>query len=199
MEPNVYYILPGNSKVLWVKAVLSLWKNTFWAKLQVPSWTFTRCRFLRVVLVRVLVNNSGFYLWNQRVIIYQQATRRCSEKKLFYIHEKILFWVKLQVHIWTFTRCRLLRVVLVRFLVNNWMLQKQPPRGVPRKRALKICSKFTGEHPCQNVISIKLLWNFVKITLRHGCAPVNLLHIFRTAVPKNTSGRLLLMAAFVGI
>ena len=27
------------------------------------------------------------------------------------------------------------------------------------KRVLKICSKFTGEHPCQGMISIKLkLW-----------------------------------------
>ena len=29
MEPNVYYILPGNSKVFWVKAVLYPWKNAF--------------------------------------------------------------------------------------------------------------------------------------------------------------------------
>ena len=26
--------------------------------------------------------------------------------------------------------------------------QKQPSRGVPRRSVLKICSKFTGEHPC---------------------------------------------------
>ena len=32
----------------------------------------------------------------------------------------------------------------------------------------------------------------LKITLRHGCSPVNLLHIFRTPFSKNTSGRLLL-------
>ena len=34
--------------------------------------------------------------------------------------------------------------------------------------------------------------NFIEITLRHGCSPVNLLHIFRTPFAKNTSGRLLL-------
>ena len=28
----------------------------------------------------------------------------------------------------------------------------------------------------------------IRITLRHGCSPVNLLHIFRTAHLKNTSG-----------
>ena len=57
--------------------------------------------------------------------------------------------------------------------------QKQPSRGVLRKK----CS----ENMQQVYISIKL-----QITLRHGCSPVNLLHIFRTPFPKNTSGRLLL-------
>ena len=33
------------------------------------------------------------------------------------------------------------------------------------KGVLQICSKFTGKHPCQNVISIKLLCNFIDITL----------------------------------
>ena len=33
--------------------------------------------------------------------------------------------------------------------------------------------------------------NFIEIALRHGRSPVNLLHIFRTSSPKNTSGRLL--------
>ena len=41
------------------------------------------------------------------------------------------------------------------------------------------CSLSTGEHPCWSVISIKLLCSFIEITLRHGCFPVNLLHLFR--------------------
>ena len=36
------------------------------------------------------------------------------------------------------------------------------------KGVLEICSKFTGEHPCQKVISIKLQSNFIEITLRDG-------------------------------
>ena len=40
-------------------------------------------------------------------------------------------------------------------------IQTQSPRGVLRKGVLKICNKFTGEHPCRSVISIKLLkWVF---------------------------------------
>ena len=54
------------------------------------------------------------------------------------------------------------------------------------KAVLKICSKFTGEHPCRSVITIE-------ITPHHGCSPVNLReHIFRKAFPNNTSGSLLL-------
>ena len=34
--------------------------------------------------------------------------------------------------------------------------------------------------------------NFIEITLRHGCCPVNWLHIFRTPFLRNTSGWLLL-------
>ena len=62
--------------------------------------------------------------------------------------------------------------------VQMFFFQKQPSRGIVIKGALEICIKSTGEHPCQSVISIKLVRNFIKITLQHGCSPVNLLHIF---------------------
>ena len=61
-----------------------------------------------------------------------------------------------------------------------------------RKGILKTCSKFTVEHPCQSVISIMLICNFIEITLWHGCSPADLLHTFRIPLRKNTSGRLLL-------
>ena len=38
----------------------------------------------------------------------------------------------------------------------------------------------------------KVQRNFIEISLRHGCSPVNLRLIFRTFLTKNTSGRLLL-------
>ena len=65
-------------------------------------------------------------------------------------------------------------------------------KGVP-----KICSKFTGEHPCRSVISIKLQSDLTEIALLHGCSLVNLLHIFRTGFPLNTSGRLLLTYCYI--
>ena len=67
------------------------------------------------------------------------------------------------------------------------------PEVFLRKGVLKTCNKFTGEHPCGGVISIKLLSNFIEITLRYGCSPVNLLHIFRSPFPRNTSHWLLLI------
>ena len=71
-------------------------------------------------------------------------------------------------------------------------MQKQPSKMFLGKGVLKICSKFTGEHPCRSVISIKLLCQFIEIALRHGCSPVNLLNIFTTPFYKNTSGGRLL-------
>ena len=74
-------------------------------------------------------------------------------------------------------------------------LQKKPSIGVLIKRCsgnMEICSKFTGEDPCQSAISINLQNNFIEITLRHGCSPVNLLHIFRTPFYNYTYGGLLL-------
>ena len=62
-----------------------------------------------------------------------------------------------------------------------------------RKGVLKICSKFTGEHPCPSAISIKFQSNFIEIALQHGNCPVNLLHISRIPFPRNTSGWLLLL------
>ena len=72
------------------------------------------------------------------------------------------------------------------------MFRSSHPEVFLEKGVLKICSKFTGEHLCQSVILIKLLCNFIEITLRHGCSPVNLLHNFRTPFTKSTSERLIL-------
>ena len=41
----------------------------------------------------------------------------------------------------------------------------------------------------------KIANNFFEITLRHGCSPVNLLHIFRTPFLKSTSEWLLLRSS----
>ena len=47
-------------------------------------------------------------------------------------------------------------------LVNHLaaMFRSSPPEVFLGKGLLKICSKFTGEHPCRSVISIKLQSKF---------------------------------------
>ena len=60
-----------------------------------------------------------------------------------------------------------------------------PPELFLGKGALNICSKFTGEHPCRRKHGC-FQWNFIENTLRCGCSPINLLHIFRTSFYKNT-------------
>ena len=65
-------------------------------------------------------------------------------------------------------------------------LRSIPPKMFLRKDVLKICRKFTGEHFCRSMISVKLQRNFTEVTLRYGCS-VNLLHIFRTTSPKKAA------------
>ena len=49
----------------------------------------------------------------------------------------------------------------------------------------------------KRAISIKLQSNLNEITLRHRRFPVNLLHIFRTPFPKNSSRGMLLVELFI--
>ena len=48
-------------------------------------------------------------------------------------------------------------------------VQKQPSRGVLKKRFSKSMQQIIGEHPYRSMISIKLLCNFICITIQHGC------------------------------
>ena len=70
---------------------------------------------------------------------------------------------------------------------NNSKEQKQLSRGVLIKRFSENIQQIYRSTPMP-----KLLSSFIEITLRHGCSPVNLMHIFRAPFLKNTFGRLLL-------
>ena len=55
-------------------------------------------------------------------------------------------------------------------------IRSSPPQVFLGKDVLKKCSStFTGEHPCQSAISMKLWSNFIEIALRQGCYPVKLM------------------------
>ena len=69
--------------------------------------------------------------------------------------------------------------------------QKQSSRGVLSKRYSENMQQIYWRTPMPKC--------GFEIALRHGCSPVNLLHIFRTPFLKNTSGRLLLATAIYHI
>ena len=66
--------------------------------------------------------------------------------------------------------------------------QSQSSRGVLRKRCFENMQQIYRRTPMPKCDFNKV----AAIALRHGCSPVNLLHIFRTPFPENTSGGLLL-------
>ena len=73
----------------------------------------------------------------------------------------------------------LLEIKLIRQKAVQICISRRPEVFLG-KGVLKICSKFTGEHPCQSAVPRKLLCNFIKIALLYGCSHINLLRIFRT-------------------
>ena len=90
---------------------------------------------------------------------------------------------------WSFTEgtdlLKRLRQVKSLWLVVAF--RSNPPDVFLGKDVLKICTKFTGRHPCWSAILVKLLSKLIEIKLRHRCSVVNLKHIFRIPFSKNTS------------
>ena len=75
---------------------------------------------------------------------------------------------------------------------HYYFRQKQPSRGVLNKGCPGSMQQIYRRTPMP-----KCDFNFIEITLRHGCSPVNLLYIFGTPFSKNTSGWLLLFRVVV--
>ena len=48
------------------------------------------------------------------------------------------------------------------------VVRSSHPEVFLEKGVLKICSKFTGEHPCRSAISMKLQSKFIEIALQHS-------------------------------
>ena len=69
--------------------------------------------------------------------------------------------------------------------------QKQTSSDVIRKRCSETMQQIYRRTPMPKC-------DF-EIALRHGCSPINLVHIFRTTFPRNTSGWLFLFKIDIGI
>ena len=86
------------------------------------------------------------------------------------ISDKFLFWcLRLLPNsdILFETRLPPLEIVITNVSIeHNWkswflgLLRSTPPEVFLGKDVLKICSKFTGDHSCRSMISIKLLCKF---------------------------------------
>ena len=91
------------------------------------------------------------------------------------------------------------------FVKSLWVLflcqwneeQKQPSRDVLRKRCSENMQQIYRRAPMPKSDFNKVAKQnkFIEITLRHGCSPADLLHIFGTPFPKTSSGLLLLEVA----
>ena len=75
-------------------------------------------------------------------------------------------------------------------------IQKQPSRGVLSKRCSEDMQQIYWGTPMPKCDFNKVAKQLYEITLRHGCSPVNLLHISRTPFTINTSERVLLDMVF---
>ena len=99
-----------------------------------------------------------------------------------FFFEKILSYFTKSAHIYCKNVCSVHQPVnyyCIRKLMLPWCcLQKHSSRSVLNKRCF--------EKMQQN-------YNFIEIILWHWCSPVNLLHIFTTSFPKDTSGWPLLL------
>ena len=74
-------------------------------------------------------------------------------------------------------------------------IKKQPTRAELKKRCSENMQQIYRRTPMPKCDFNNVVSNFIEISLRHGCSPVNLLHIFSSPFLMNTSGRLLLQDA----
>ena len=143
-------------------------------------------------MISVICNVQWLMLWNkQKLNVYQTFL-----SKRFYWREAFLWKIFRKENINTI-RQTVQHVFNTATVLNQqwnflWLIQyeynyltMQPHRGVPSKR-------WNMQQICRRTPITKCDFNKVALQLRHGCSPVNLLYIFRTAFLKNTSGRLLL-------
>ena len=112
-------------------------------------------------------------------------------KPLLFMHDSFAFCKNIFCFFYKII-CKKVPLLAARLVAKLKLIFKSShPEEFLVKGVLKIFSKFTGEHPCQSAISIKLLCKVIEIALRYGCSPVDLLHIIRTPFSKNTSRRIL--------
>ena len=118
--------------------------------------------------------------WN--VLIFFQNQIDASLNFLKFLREIIVFVLS-----WVLDNCSVLKFQIKHdvyqtmqgmYFKMSWMSSvvgslvtavSSPPEVFLGKSVLKICSKFTEEHPSRSAVSINMLCNFIEITIQHGC------------------------------
>ena len=98
----------------------------------------------------------------------------------------LFVWFFVCIELIFFLPLSYLRVCMF-FSCHRMRIQKQPSRGVRRKRCSENMQQIYRRTPIP-----KCDFNKVEIALWYGFSSVHLLYIFRTPFPKNTSRRLFL-------
>ena len=79
------------------------------------------------------------------------------------------------------------------YLYYEWHPQKQPSIGALRKKCSENMQPIYRRSPMPKCDFNKVAYcSLTEIALRHGCSPINLLHMFRAPFYKNTYRGLLL-------
>ena len=178
LKSSQFCFVSYNSRLFFLKILFQLWKPS--------NFTYGSLIILQNSFQLIFnCSNSTIETLEKRCVICSKltikTTERCQGSQQFCISVFSEFFLNFYCF-----------QVLFSFSSNKESIYRSSSRDVfLGKGVLNICSKFTGENPCRSVISIKLQSNYIEITLRHGCSPVNLLHNSRT-FPKNTYGGLLL-------
>ena len=76
------------------------------------------------------------------------------------------------------TFCLLIGFLKWKWLVRTDIVRSSCPEAFLGKGVLKLCIKFTGEHPCRSAVSIKFQRNFIENTFRYECSPIYICCIF---------------------
>ena len=137
------------------------------------------CKFFDVFNNTFLQNTSGWLLLTRSVKVSYLPWLNFSKVVNKDIRKALLISFCWIFYYQFLTRCSLLEFIR--------KCRSSRPEVFLVKGVLKICRKSTGEDPCRSAISIKLQRNLIEIARCHECSPANLLHIFRTPFPKNTS------------
>ena len=72
-----------------------------------------------------------------------------------------IYYVKIQKQL-TLSMCDYISVLVISIFLGVKMIRSSRPKLFLKKDVLKISSKFTGEHPCQSAILIKLQSSFIE-------------------------------------